>query len=98
MKEWEAYPLAFIQADINGTAELNVSAFRELESAEFRRQEVAVHGVEVFEQVGIDGASEREKSKVPRVFGWKIFYLYFSSNIIGYTHSGCAYSATASTR
>lgn len=52
----EAYPLAFIQADINGTAELDVSALRELESAEFRRQEVAVHGVEVFEQVRIDGA------------------------------------------
>lgn len=52
------YPLALVQTDVNGTAKLNVSAFRELESTEFRRQEVAVHGVEVLEEIRIHGAAE----------------------------------------
>lgn len=54
------YPWTFIQADVNGTAELNVGAFRELEGSEFRRQEIAIHGVEIFEQVRIDRAPARK--------------------------------------
>lgn len=50
------YPWALIQADINGAAELDIGAFWELEGSEFRRQEVTVHGIEIFEQVRVDGA------------------------------------------
>lgn len=56
----KTYPWTFIQADVNGAAELNIGALRELEGSEFRRQEIAVHGVEIFEQVRIDGASARK--------------------------------------
>lgn len=49
-------PWTLVQADVNGAAELDVGAFRKLEGPEFRRQEVAIHGVEIFEQVRIDGA------------------------------------------
>lgn len=54
------YPWTLVQADVNGASELNIGAFRELEGSEFRRQEIAVHGVEVFEQVRIDGAPARK--------------------------------------
>jgi len=54
------YPWTLIQADVNGATELNVGTFREFEGPEFRRQEVAVHGIEIFEQVRIDGAPARK--------------------------------------
>lgn len=44
-----SYPVAFVQADVNGTAELHVVAVGKFESAEFGRQEVPVDCVEVFE-------------------------------------------------
>lgn len=56
----KSYPWTLIQADVNGAAKLNIGALRELEGSEFCRQEVAVHGVEIFEQVGIDGAPARK--------------------------------------
>jgi len=51
----KTYPRTFIQTDVNSTAELNVGTFGELEGSEFRRQEITVHSVEIFEQIRIDG-------------------------------------------
>lgn len=55
MKKMKPYPWTFIQADIDGPAKLDVSTFRKFESSKFRRQEIAIHGIKVFEQVRIDG-------------------------------------------
>lgn len=49
--------MALVQADVNSATELDVSAFWKLESAEFRRQKVTVHSVEILEQIRIHGAT-----------------------------------------
>lgn len=47
-------PSALVQTDVNGAFELHVGRLRELERPEFRSQEIAVHRVEVFEQIRVD--------------------------------------------
>lgn len=55
------YPLTFVQADVNGTMELYVGAFGELESTKLCCQEIAVDRVEVVKQVSVQGTSEFER-------------------------------------
>lgn len=47
------YPLAFVYANVHCALELYVCAVWKFESSKFSRQEVAVHCVEVFEQIRI---------------------------------------------
>jgi len=49
----ETYPGASVQTDVDGAAEQDEVAFRELEGAETGRDEIAVHCVEVLEQVRV---------------------------------------------
>lgn len=46
-------PSALVQTDVNSAFELHVRGLWELECPEFRGQEIAVHRIEVFEQVRI---------------------------------------------
>ena len=49
----DAYPGTSVETDVDGAAEQDEVAFRELEGAETGRDEIAVHCVEVFEQVRV---------------------------------------------
>ncbi len=56
-----AYPGALVQADIDGALEEHEVALRELERLELGAQRVAlVVRLKVLEQVGVDGAPEKE--------------------------------------